>query len=116
MPSHILQPSFTFDKLNYQSGDTVNVDISLMECERCISSANYNLILNVIDYSALLQVNQQNVSASLITKVFLEKQIYRESGELLFWNEYIDTFFTTHDNADTQKVKLDLLLGVQKER
>lgn len=116
-PRKILSGTLKMDQSNYQPGDTVNFSVSLdSSCEKCHVPNNYSLILAAVDSSVFLEVNEANTSPSLVTKVFLEKEVYNPGGEFLFWNQYVDSLYQSEQKDKDCEIKLDLLLGNQKAR
>lgn len=88
----------------------------LDSCERCRQGKTFSVILAAVDASVFLEVNEENTSPSLITKVFLDKEIFNPSREFYRWNHYVDVFFQDSLNTQVQEESLDLLLGNQRER
>ena len=64
-----------------------------------------------INANVFLEINESNTSPSLITKVFLDKEIFKASNEFYKWNEYIDKFYQDSLDTEINSEKLDLLLG-----
>jgi hypothetical protein len=78
----------------------------------------------VSDESSFLQVEKKRLPPSLITKVFLENELFFESKEFQGAHRYVDWFFESSSKGSKRSKKfiseknklLDLLLGNQKWR
>ena len=74
----------------------------------------------MVNSSAFVEADQSSTSASLFTKVFLEKEIYSEKNEFRNNQRYIDYLFNREQknqaNLNENDKRLELLLGNQKWR
>ena len=75
------------------------------------------MIIEVVDSSAFVEIEKSQLSPSLFTKVFLEKEIYaNEDNDFKNSHKYIDYLFRAKHNNDRAKIEkaegyLELLLG-----
>ena len=128
-PKKILKAKINFDKKKYIPGDEVNFELELNHsCEDCLKKhqigEKVKAVINVIDYSTYLEIKQSNLSPSLITKVFLEKEIYSKNEKFRDSYKYIDWIYLERELEEEKNAKffenkildLELLLGNQKKR
>ena len=118
LPSKTLGVKLKTDKLSYSPGDTVNYEVTVYDRVTGTQVNNDVLVaVGVTDLSSFLEVENKKQPPSLVSKVYLEKEIkVTKEYEFLNANEFID-FMYQPDLSKAESIrKLELLLGTQKWR
>lgn len=94
-PQNVLKIEKQFDKTLYMPGDTVEMDLKIDDAD---SNGDYFYRVIVSDESAFLQLEKRNLPSTLITKVFLEKELRGVNGVLPNSHSYINWIFENNSN------------------
>ena len=118
LPSKSLEIKLNTDKTSYSPGDIVNYEVTVID--KATSSPVKDDVLiavGVTDLSSFLEVENKKQPPSLVSKVYLEKEIkVTKEYEFLNANEFIDFIYQPDLKKDESIRKLELLLGTQKWR
>ena len=116
-PRSTLQLDVDFNRTVYTPGDTVKLRV-----EQDAAGNDTLLGVAVSDESSFLQVESKRLPPSLPTKVFLENELYFESGEFPGAGQYLDWYFDSRRQSDRKQRQrtgqrlLKLMLANQKWR
>ena len=122
LPSRSLEVKIKTDRTVYSPGQEANYDVIVTDKNtgREVSDDVF-VSLSVTDLSAYLQVENKKQPPSLVSKVYLEKEIKATSEyEFLNANELLNYLYqiteNQNDSSSESKIKIELLLGTQKWR
>ena len=118
LPSKSLEIKLNTDKTSYSPGDIVNYEVTVIDKSTGSPVKNDVLIaVGVTDLSSFLEIENKKQPPSLVSKVYLEKEIkVTKEYEFLNANEFIDFIYQPDLKKDESIRKLELLLGTQKWR
>lgn len=87
-------------------------------CEFCSKDNSETVFahIDVVDASAFVEIEKSRVAPSLMTKVFLDREVYNKDREFFNAYQYIDHLFDGSPRNTGANLKLELLLGVQAFR
>ena len=122
LPSESLQIKIETDRKVYSPGQEVKYDVIVTDKStgKQVKDDVY-VSLSVTDLSAFLQVENKKQPPSLVSKVYLEKEIKpTKEFEFLNANEFLNYLYqiteNENENPEEAMVKIELLLGTQKWR
>lgn len=120
-PKLVYQSSVNF-KSKPEPNKEVNVQMSLKKCQTCPqNSEGVRAIVAVINESVFVESDKSSQSPSLITKIFLDKEVYNEDNEFRNSYKYVEGYWAEDLPNQflrniTQDDRVELLLGNQKFR
>lgn len=122
LPSKTLQIKVETDKKAYAPGQEVKYDVTVTDkaTGKPVKEDVY-VSLSVTDLSAFLQVETKKQPASLVSQVYLEKEVkLTDEYDFANSNEFINFLYqianNQNDDVKEAQLKIELLLGTQKWR
>ena len=122
LPSKTLGIKLKTDKESYSGGEEVKYEVSVFDKKtgKEVKEDVY-VDLSVTDLSAFLEVESKRQPSSLVSTVYLEKEVnITKEYEFLNANEYLNYLYETSQDSNVDgkeaKEKIELLLGTQKWR
>ena len=133
-PKNVLKIEKTYDKETYTPGDSVEIDLKI---DNASDKDEYFYRVIVSDESAFLQLEKRNLPPTLLTKVFLEKELRGVDGVVPASHAYLNWIFEDNESLlkeeylmgeiaegsgvkskllETSTQKLEKLIGNQKWR
>lgn len=119
LPAKTLVPEVTFNKKAYLPKESVSISLTINDPKTDIpveKAQKYCAMIVVTNENSFSKVEPTNENPSLITKLFLEKEVMVRDGRFPNAGKYIDELFLKGQLSDKASKMVQNLLGNQRDR